>query len=262
MKNIHINKGIDTLVGLGLEVREAKIYLAALKIGSGTIMDLARSGHIERTGIYYHIDRLISLGLIKEAQKGERTIYLPADPKRLKAILKLKEKNLLNTLPKLDKMFRQTTGKSSSTYYHGREGLINLYEQLYEIASQMKPEDKYYIFGHSFDAYEAMPDFFSGYIQKRAKLPIETKIILPASEKPDKRILKRASDPIIMAKYNLHINERKYLSKEYEYPGTTLILGEYVATIDFRTYFGTLTKNQNLAQTWRTFFEFMWNHLK
>lgn len=249
-------------MNLGLEVREAEIYLAALKIGGGTIMDLARAGHIERTGIYYHIGRLINLGLIKEAQRGERIIYLPTDPKRLRTILKNKEKDLLETLPELEKMFRDQTGKSVSTYYHGKDGLINLYEQLYEIASKAKSDDKYYIFGHSFDAYEALPDFFPDYIQKRQKLPVETKIILPASEKPDKRILKRSLDPTIMAKYNLHIEQRKYLSKEYEYTGTTLILGEYVATIDFRTYFGTLTRNKNLSQTWKMFFGFIWNHIK
>lgn len=253
---------MKALMNLGLEAREADIYLAALKIGGGTIMQLSKAGHIERTGIYYHIDRLINLGLIKEAQKGERIIYLPADPKRLSSILKHKENDLLETLPDLEKLFRDKTGKSLSTYYQGKDGLINFYEQLYEIASKAKSEENYYIFSHSFDAYEALPDFFPRYIQRCAKLPIKTKIILPASEKPDKRILKRGSDPVIRAKYYLHIQDRKYLSAEYEYPGTTLILGEYVATIDFRTYFGTLTHNKNLSQTWKMFFVFIWNHIK
>jgi len=263
VENTLISQNIRTLINLGLEDKEAEIYLAALKTGGGTIMELARTGQIERTGIYYHVDKLIKAGLIKEVQKGKRKIYLPADPNRLKTILAQKEQNLKKTLPELEKIFTAQTSKSVSSYYQGKDGIINLYEQLYEIASSMKsPEDKYYIFGHSFEAYEALPDFFPEYIQKRAKLPISTKIILPSSEKPDKRILKRAADPIVVAKYNLHIKERKYLDKKYEYPGTTLILGDYVATIDFRTYFGTLIQNKNLAQTWRMFFEFIWDSLK
>lgn len=261
MNNLHIISIKKTLIDLGLEAREADIYLATLKIGSGTIMEISRAGYIERTGIYYHLDRLIELGLLKMVNKGKRTVYLPTDPIKLKRLLQKKEKNLNQILPKLEKIFTKSAGKSVVSYYQGEEGLITLYEQLYKIASKLAKENNYYIFGHSFDAYDALPDFFPKYIEKRSKLSVTTKIILPIDEKPSYKILNQTNNPEIIAKYNLHVPERRYLNREYGFRGTTFILDKYVASMDFENYFGTLIENQNLAQTWRVFFEFIWNHL-
>lgn len=225
-------------------------------------MDISREGQIERTGIYYHINKLTEMGLIQEIQKEKRTIYLPADPKKVKQILQEKVQKLNESLPELEKIFSSTHSRSISEYYQGPKEIISLYEKLYQIAKGIKDESiSYYIFGHSFDAYEALPDFFPNYIQKRSKLSIKTKIILPAREKPNKTILKKANNPLITAKYSLHVEERRYLDTKYDYPGTTLILDKYIATIDFKTYFGTLIENKNLAQTWKILFEFIWDNL-
>lgn len=261
MNKLNIISTKKILIGLGLEEREADIYLAALKIGGGTIMELSRAGCIERTGIYYHLDRLIELGLLKMANKGKRTVYLPTDPTKLKRLLQKKEVNLDQILPKLKKIFTESTGKSVVSYYQGEEGLITLYEQLYKTASKLTKKSNYYIFGHSFDAFDALPDFFPEYISKRSKLAVTTKIILPIDEKPSSKILDQTNSPEAIAKYSLHILERRYLNRKYGYQGTTFILDKYVALMDFKNYFGTLIENQNLAQTWRMFFEFIWDHL-
>lgn len=261
MKTIHKKNLSYALTELGLDQKQADIYLACLEIGSGTIMDIAREGGIERTGIYYHIDELVRHGLIKSVNKGKRTVYLPSNPQKLQRILDQKIGTISVALPKLSDMFNDSRSKSDATYFQGEEGLIDLYEQLYDIAEEMKNVDEYLIFGHSFDAMEALPNFFPKYIARRSRLNLQTKIILPASEKPDKRVFAKMDDPLVRAKYSLHINQRKYLEKKYDYPGTTLILGNYIATIDFKTYYGTLTRNTTLAQTWRVFFQFMWDKL-
>lgn len=261
MENIHTKSIKTTLVELGLGTIQADIYLAVLNIGGGTIMDIARAGAIERTGIYYHIDELIRKGLLKTVRNGKRTVYLPSNPSLFRKILEQKTRSAEETIPKLEKLFQTTHAKSTSNYFWGEEGIINLYEQLYDIASSISERDEYLIFGHSFDAVEALPEFFPKYVTRRKKNKINTKIILPSSERPNKSILKKKNDPKVIAKYSLHIDDRKYLPKEYEYPGTTLILGNYVAMIDFANYFATLTENQNLAQTWRVFFKFMWDKL-
>lgn len=248
---------------MGLDPVEADTYLAALKIGGGTVTELSRAGRIERTGIYYHIDRLIELGLLKTVNKGKRLVYLPADPNRLREILKEKEERLDNVLPSLSDLFVETNAKSASSYYQGKEGIIQLYEQLYNIAlGYHGSNERYYIFGHSFDAVEALPDFFPEYVAKRSKLPIKAKIILPTSEKPRKTIDSDTKDPKVIAKYSLHIMDRKYIAEKYSYKGTVIIIGKYAATIDFKNFYGSLTENANLAGTWKMFFRFIWDHLK
>lgn len=246
---------------IGLNQKEAAIYRTALERGGGTIMDLSRASGIERTSLYRHLESMINQGFIEMASRGKRTLYLPVDPLIIRNIVQQRTKALNEMLLDLHDHFSLQTGKSVVTYYQGKQGVIALYEKFYaEVAKMTRTQASLYIFGHSFEALEALPDFFPEFIARRAKLNVETKIILPQSERPPEGI-SGTDDPKIVARYNLHIQEKKYISKKYEYNGAILIMRDQVATIDFKTFFGAVTKNKNLAQTWRMYFEFIWDHL-
>ncbi len=262
MENSHKEQQIKSLVSLDLETRQAEIYLAALAIGGGTVLEISRAGQIERTGIYYYIDQLVELGLLKKANRGTRPIYLPADPSRLKELLKQKEQQLSSVLPSLQDQFMMVTGKSAVTYYQGKDGIIDLYTQVEKILKTMNQKEKVYVFSRTFDAVEVLPEFFPEYFERRNKMAVQSFTILPKSERPTKRELK-STDPLIQSKYSFHSLNRRYLSDESlpEGVGTVLIFRDHVAMIDFKTFFGSLTENKNLAATWRAFFEFIWQHL-
>jgi len=73
---------------IGLEEKEAEVYLAALELGPATIQDIARKSEINRTTVYQMLKNLKSQGLISETTSGKRKLILAAEPANLKRILK------------------------------------------------------------------------------------------------------------------------------------------------------------------------------
>lgn len=250
-----------TLMSLGLDDKEALTYLAALKTGGATIADLAESAKIERTVIYYHIDKLLSLKLLKTITRGKRTIYLPSDPERLKKIADYHQKEFNKIFPTLEEQFSSQTSKSVIEYFEGPEELNKFYARLYEILASLKPpENQIYVFGQSYRTPIKADKLFLDFTPPKEQINIKMKCILPKAQK-SKNPAENAMDPYIVTRYNLPKAQLKYISDEYKYPGATVIMSDRVVLHDFRNYTFSIVVNQNLATTWRMLFEFIWNHL-
>jgi len=83
------------------------------------------------------------------------------------------------------------------------------------------------------------------------------------SEKPSKKELV-SEEPGIKTKNAWHIRDKKYIPDKYikEQIGTIVIARDFVSMVDYKNAFGSITENKNLANTWRMFFQFIWDHLK
>ena len=46
------------LENFGLEAKEARVYLAALEVGGGGVLEISRKANVERVNTYYVLDRL------------------------------------------------------------------------------------------------------------------------------------------------------------------------------------------------------------
>ncbi|MCW4029882.1 MAG: hypothetical protein NWE92_09595 [Candidatus Bathyarchaeota archaeon] len=56
---------VDVLVGLGLTVRQAHVYLALLKTGDAKVQDISGSSGVNRQELYRLLDGLLQLGLVQ-----------------------------------------------------------------------------------------------------------------------------------------------------------------------------------------------------
>ena len=68
------------LQALDLTQNECKVYFALLKLGAGTIVQLSREAHLQRTEIYPLTTRLVSKGLVEETIDRPKR-YAPVDAK-------------------------------------------------------------------------------------------------------------------------------------------------------------------------------------
>jgi len=84
------------LQALGLTQNECKAYLALLKLGTCTALQLSRESHLQRTEIYPLISELVSKGLVEETIDR---------PKRYKPV------NVRQALPRLAKEIRDRLDK-------------------------------------------------------------------------------------------------------------------------------------------------------
>ena len=260
VKILHTKSIINAIENLGLESRQAKIYLAALESGSATVTELARAGEIERTGIYYHIDKLIALGLLRTAKRGQRQVYLATDPACLRSIVEKKIGSLNKIMPELQAQFSLKANKSIVEYYEGAKELENFYNKMQKNLYRLEDFDNtVYVLGHNYSKVFEHYEEDLGQSAPKEKLPITTKVIMPRSEKP--RGKDKAAKSYMIARYNLPEAEYKFIDDKFAHQGSVAIMGNKIYSIDFQNFFASITENKNLAQTWRMFFEYMWQTL-
>ena len=71
---------LKILQNLGIQEKQAKVYLACLELGSATIQELAQKSKVKRTSIYNFLEELKNLGLITEIKEGKKLLLIPENP--------------------------------------------------------------------------------------------------------------------------------------------------------------------------------------
>ncbi|HCC23357.1 TPA: hypothetical protein DF272_04265 [Candidatus Falkowbacteria bacterium] len=135
---------VEQLTRLGLNEKEAEVYLAALQLGLCTVNNIAEKAEINRTTAYTHIKSLISQGLITSRDYLGKNYLVAEKPDRLKQIWEDRErevqrrKDTLNSLlPELESMYQQA-GDRPSVKHFSLENLAQVQEMiLYERSDEL-----------------------------------------------------------------------------------------------------------------------------
>jgi HTH-type transcriptional regulator, sugar sensing transcriptional regulator len=122
---------IETLDRLGIEEKQAKVYLACLELGSATIQELAEKSGIKRTSIYNFLEEIKNKGLVSEIKKGNKNLLIAEDPNNLKKRLENNLKKIEEVLPDLMGIFNLPGSKPKMRYYEGMDGIRKVYEDTY-----------------------------------------------------------------------------------------------------------------------------------
>lgn len=169
----------NDLKSIGLEEKEAKVYLAALELGPTNIQDLAQKSGIKRSTVYEMIKNLKLMGLILETTKGKRKLFIASEPEKLKRNITVKEKLLNEILPELKSISNVGFIKPKITFYEGKEGLREIYRKTLDTKSKLA----LWISPIS-DIFETVgEDFLIKYINERTKKEIWIKSIHVTSKK-------------------------------------------------------------------------------
>lgn len=260
MKN---NTLINELIEIGLDQKQAQVYLACLTVGGGTVHDIALASRMERTACYYYIKQLVQLRLlIKGSQR--KSVFYPADPNRLKTMVEKKTTALDSLLPVVTTLFSQVPNRSRVIRFEGETGLIELYGIMEKLMSEMSGTERVYAFSRLFEAMDVMPEFLEGFFDRRGAMAAPSMTILPASEQLSPTRQKRLAESLVATRYGAKIVFKRYLPDRYMPSGmsTVMIARDHVATADFKSLFGTLTVSSSLADTWRGFHQYIWSTLK
>lgn len=93
------SKLMKTLQGLGVSENECKAYLAILRLGVSTAVEVSRETHLQRTEIYSLVSGLVSKGLVEETIDRPRR-FRPVGVKHALPRLVLRTRNQLDTITK------------------------------------------------------------------------------------------------------------------------------------------------------------------
>jgi sugar-specific transcriptional regulator TrmB len=115
------------LQNIGLDDKEAKLYIAGLQLGPATVQELARASSIKRTTVYEVVDLLINKNLFTVSQKGKRKMFTAQEPDNLLLFLKQRENVLEQIMPDLEALKNTSAQKPAIRVYEGIEGIKQVY---------------------------------------------------------------------------------------------------------------------------------------
>lgn len=169
------------LQDVGLNEKEAKVYLASLEIGQSVVQDIAKKAGVNRATTYFVIEALMRMGLMSSFHKDRKQYFVAADPDRLadileqeKASVEKKENDFKKLLPQLKSVGARKVGGPVVKYYEGKEGIKAMVEEIMQstkgatVNMAYSVDEVNKIFG---DEEKAK------WVQKRKERKIKTKVI-------------------------------------------------------------------------------------
>lgn len=95
---------IHNLIMLGLDDKEAKVYLAGVRLGTSPASTLAQASQVKRGTIYSILRQLKLKGLCQESLKKKKKTFTMSDPNALKVMQNERDNILSSVLPLLRNM--------------------------------------------------------------------------------------------------------------------------------------------------------------
>jgi sugar-specific transcriptional regulator TrmB len=244
------NKLIKTLTDLGLTDNEADVYFASLSLGSTTILKIARTAKIKRTTVYSVVESLKQKGLMNIELKGFKQLFVAENPEKLESILENRKTLLQKALPEFSSLYNLKGGESFIKYYEGLEAIKTVYEGLIK---DVRHGDSYSIISETENWYNLDPKFFENFLQRRAKLDINVRLLTQESKIAGK-----------LKQFEKNYNEKvKFLPKNTKL-STNMVVTPQKVVIQQTTQpiMAIVIENRSVIKMHQEFFEIMWRSIK
>ena len=240
---------------LNFSNKEIDVYLAALKLGKGSITELAKKSGIKRPTTYVVLEKLKELGLVSLSVQKKKKIFSTQNPEKLLKLLENekekideKQKKLKNTLPKLKSLTKKETLVPIIRYYEGKEGIWNIIDDL------LQPNQDCWLVasGKIFDILGA-DKVMKNIIQRRPQIGGKAYII--TDQHPEEIKLYKED--------KTYLREYRFLPKTINLESIVYIYADKIALIFLKEPIsGIIIENKALFQVFKFMFDSLWKELE
>lgn len=243
----------ELLQELGLSKNESEIYQFLLKEGESTASEVATRTRIHRRNVYDTLGRLQDRGFVFEVRYKRESRFQPVDPDKLLELLTEKQTALENALPTLREWYENDPSEQGVYIYHGIEGWKNYMRDILRVG-----EDYYCLGGKGGWMDKRLGRFFPWFIKELDKKKLKCHVLFDHE-------VKENDHPVIE-----HVGKNyRFLPREFSTPASVEIFGDrvnLVTNIHFggleRDFTFTVIVNQQLADAFRIWFNFIWAGVK
>lgn len=113
---------------IGLQDKEARVYIAALQLGPASILSLSKHTGIHRPMLYRLLEGLLAKGVFRTTLAKSRKLYVAVEPEFLVKLLDQKKQLLEEALPGLAALAVAGKQDTQTLYFRGKEQLLELYK--------------------------------------------------------------------------------------------------------------------------------------
>ena len=243
-----------TLQDLGLSPNESRIYEALLELGEASVSDVATQTSIHRRNVYDAVNRLVEKGFIVPVIDSKEKKYVPVEPNKFLEVVEEKRSKLQQILPDMQEIFERKRAKEGVYIYKGVEGSKNVIRDMLNVGKTV-----YTIGGKGVWANPPSLAVSKWILTEARRKQIKFYTLFDSSNKG--KILEN-----IKAGKQTDIITYRFLPKKYSSAAAIDIYEDRVAvftgkTLDTieegQTIF--MMKSQNLADSYRQWFQFMWD---
>ncbi|HLD81934.1 MAG TPA: helix-turn-helix domain-containing protein [Patescibacteria group bacterium] len=237
------------LTELGLDEKQARVYLSLFELGEASVQEIADYSHIKRTSIYSILDQLKKLNLVYPTKVKNQSFFVAEDPTKVLKKYKEKIEMLAEQVELLNTVRKESDHKSRILFFDGKEGFKKIWEILLD--SDMKE------FLIIVDPREMLGFIKQGYIKghiisEKVKRGIKSRQLVTSSEYVKE----------IVAKDKQENRISKFLPHFHKTPFTTIIFGDKVALISpHLENMMFIIESESFARTQRALFETLWEKL-
>ena len=238
---------------IGLNEKEATIYLALLQVDNASVVDIANGTKINRSTVYVVLEGLMEKGLVSETKSGKKVHYQAEPPERLetfvegqKMVFEERSKRIKDIIPQIKSVQRASGERPVVKYFEGRESALG--SHLLFFNTQDKEGVGYFLFDRDLIEEVFEPNEIStvqkirpGKNIKAKTLYTSTKTTLPTNELSER----------------IKIDERKFPLycdiSMYEDRVQIVTMGKSVATI--------FIQSKDVAETFKSLFKLAFDNI-
>jgi sugar-specific transcriptional regulator TrmB len=244
-----MNEHETILRNLGLSEKGAQLYLACLRLGEATVLDLARESGLKRTTIYYILEELTGSGALVETKRSKKTRYVAADPKDLLIAARERHAEAEKSLHILEEQRGSLSGQHRVYFLYGPAGFKQIWNMI------LRSKDREYRIisaAEEFSGFIPEKYLLSEIIAKKKRLGFKSRQIVADSPLARKIIVKDTEEN----------RTSKIMPFTSKIGFSEIITSEFVAFISPR-YDNTLfvVEDELFAKTRQVIFDSLWSSL-
>ena len=246
---------IEGLLNLGLNEKEANVYLALLGLEKATAYTIGIRSKLKNATAYVVLDNLVSKGFALKIPQSDKHYFIAKSPRECLAIAQEKLSTAKEMLPELLAIQKKTDEKVSIAYFEGFEGIKKMYEKLIANMQKRPLEERSFIAFYAHQKYT--PDFLQKYW-------------LQLNEEYAKNNIKRSAittlHPSIKnylvteTKKKFKMDLRALAEKDYSSNISIEVYNNFTQIISHRYLQGILIENPDIADVMQQIFKLVWKN--
>lgn len=122
----------DILKQIGLNQKEASVYLALLELGTATVYPIAMKAGIKRPTAYLILEQLQHKGMVSVVPRVSKALYTAESPEKIIQDLNKKQELVKRFMPDMLALYNTKVEKPQVQLFEGKEGLLEVYKKVFD----------------------------------------------------------------------------------------------------------------------------------
>ncbi|MEK7156288.1 MAG: helix-turn-helix domain-containing protein [Patescibacteria group bacterium] len=236
----------EILETIGLNLKEAGLYMAALNLGDAPMTKLAKQAGIKRSTAYQIFKGLEKRGIMGSFKMRGGMHFAAMSPEILYSLRKKELADLAAALPQLKALETKKGARPKLSYFEGQEGYRLAIED-----SLKKPGNLLRHIGSLTDTHKMLGEKYDldYYIPTRVKQRISIKCLY--SQDTKKNITER--------EHGKEFREMRFMPQQFEFEGSSLIYDNKIIIVSGAEEMMTVViESESIAEAEKQKFDLLW----